>query len=69
MNLHPHVHCLVTAGGLSKQGKWMESGDFLAPARVLRQVYRAKVQALLKSKLRSGELLLPSSESVANSPK
>lgn len=66
MNLHPHIHCLVTAGGLSNKGTWKESGDFLAPGRVLRQVYRAKVQSVLKSKLRSGELLLPPSVSVAD---
>lgn len=66
MNLHPHIHCLVTAGGLSSLGEWTDSGEYLAPGRVLRQVYRAKVQAALKAGLRSGELVLPPSESVAD---
>lgn len=64
MNLHPHIHCLVTAGGLSSSGKWVGSGEFLAPGRVLSQVYRAKVQAAIKMNLRSGDLKLPPSESV-----
>ena len=66
LNLHPHIHCLVTAGGLSGAGKWTESGEYLAPGRVLREVYRAKVQAALKAELRSGDLVLPPSESVGS---
>lgn len=68
MNLHPHVHCLVTAGGLS-QGKWKASGEFLAPGRVLRELYRAKVQSTIKALLVSGELALPPSESIADALK
>lgn len=34
--LHPHLHCLVTAGGLT-DGKWVDSSErFLIPFRVVR---------------------------------
>ena len=66
MNLHPHIHCLVTGGGLSSTGRWIESGEYLAPGRVLSQVYRAKVQEAIRMRLRSGELKLPPSESVSS---
>jgi hypothetical protein len=69
MNLHPHIHCLVTAGGLSSSGEWTASGDYLALGRVLSQVYRATVQEAIKAKLRSRELVLPPSESVASTLK
>lgn len=65
LNLHPHIHCLVTAGGIAS-GEWKASGEYLAPGRVLRQVYRAKVQSALKALLRSGDLELAPSESVTS---
>lgn len=69
MNLHPHIHCLVTAGGLSNWGEWTAGGDYLAPGRVLSKMYRAIVQEAIKMKLRSKELVLPPSESVVSTLK
>lgn len=66
MNLHPHVHCLVTAGGQTPSGDWKPSGEYLAPGRVLRKVYREKVQSAIKLSLKSGALVLPPSESVSD---
>jgi hypothetical protein len=42
---HPHVHCIVTGGGLSKAGdRWIASRPrFLVPVRVLSRVFRAKL--------------------------
>jgi len=34
--LHPHTHCLVTGGGLTKNGEWQDSGDYLLPIRVVK---------------------------------
>jgi len=64
LNLHPHTHCLVTAGGLTPAGKWKDTGEYLLPGKVLRRYYRGKVQALLKSALQAGELTLPPDMSV-----
>ena len=42
---HPHVHCIVTGGGLSKDGlRWIASRPrFLVPVRRLSPVFRAKL--------------------------
>jgi len=45
LNYHVHLHFLVTGGGLSKEGKWIEgkySEKFLFPVRALSQVFRGK---------------------------
>jgi hypothetical protein len=46
---HPHVHYIVTGGGLSEKGEWKRSReDFLVPVRALSVIFRAKVRDLLK---------------------
>ena len=41
---HPHLHCLVTGGGLSLDGKrWISSRkDFFIPVKVLSSLFRGK---------------------------
>jgi hypothetical protein len=50
MLYHPHVHMLVTAGGLSSDGNWVEPKNpkFLVPVRALSVIFRAKMCAALK---------------------
>jgi hypothetical protein len=46
---HPHVHYIVTGGGLNESGHWKSSSeDFLAPVRALSVIFRAKFRDLLK---------------------
>jgi len=47
---HPHLHCVVPAGGLSPDGKcWIASSDrFFLPVHVLSRVFRGKFVRLLK---------------------
>jgi hypothetical protein len=46
---HPHVHYIVTGGGLSDKGEWKRSReDFLVPVRALSVIFRAKFRDLLK---------------------
>jgi len=59
LNLHPHVHCLVTAGGLNRRGDWQSSGEFLLPIKQLKALYRGKFQARLQQAFEDGELVLP----------
>ena len=59
LTLHPHIHCLVTAGGANALGQWQDSGQFLLPIRVVKAVYRGKVQALLNEAFTNGLLVLP----------
>ena len=58
LNLHPHTHCLVTAGGLQSNGQWKDHGKYLLPGRVMRAYYRGKVQSGLRDAFESGELTL-----------
>lgn len=46
---HPHVHYIVTGGGLSEEGEWKTSReDFLVPVRALSVIFRAKFRDSLK---------------------
>lgn len=68
VTLHPHVHCLVTAGGVDAEGRWRHCRrrHFL-PAEPLKRLFRGKVLAGLQRLARRGELRLPagwSAESV-----
>jgi hypothetical protein len=45
LTLHPHMHCIIPAGGLNKLGYWKNSknqGNYLFPVRALSMVFRAK---------------------------
>jgi site-specific recombinase XerC len=46
---HPHVHYIVTGGGLSQKGSWRQSRqDFLVPVKPLSIIFRAKLRDHLK---------------------
>ncbi len=60
---HPHVHAIVTGGGLSADGsRWIRGKQskrrkpFFAPEKVLRRVFRGKFLDSLKRTFRSGKL-------------
>lgn len=49
LSFHPHLHCIIPAGGLSKQGFWINSKKkFFLPVKVLSRKFRGKYLALLK---------------------
>src|ERR1700752_890654 len=50
LGLHPHVHCVIPAGGLSlDHAHWVKSRDrFFLPIKVLSRVFRGKFVAALK---------------------
>lgn len=46
LSYHPHLHCIVPAGGITDQGKWKESrssGKFLFPVKAMSRVFRARL--------------------------
>ncbi len=60
LSQHPHVHCLITAGGLNQQGQWVTSRpDYLLPVKALSALYRGKLLHHLKQALRAQRLHLP----------
>ena len=58
---HPHLHCLVTGGGLSLDGKrWVASSkDFFISVKVLSSLFRGKFLDGLKKLYEAGELKFP----------
>lgn len=58
MLLHPHVHCIVTGGGLSlDRSAWVHARpNFLFPVAVMRALFRGKLLARLDRLARDGEL-------------
>jgi hypothetical protein len=58
--LHPHVHCLVTGGGLTDAGRWVAvRHGFLLPMRVVMAVFRGKLRAAIRRGVAQGALALP----------
>ena len=55
---HPHVHCIVPAGGISPDGKqWMQCRpNFFLPVRVLSRLFRRLFTERLMALLEAGEL-------------
>jgi hypothetical protein len=58
LSLHPHLHCIVPGGGLTKSAKWKSAknnGKYLFNVKAMSPVFRAKYVALL----RKSELKIP----------
>jgi hypothetical protein len=55
---HPHLHCVVSGGGLSPdRSRWIASRKhYFLPVRVLSRVFRNKFRALLERAYHRGEL-------------
>lgn len=55
---HPHIHCLVPAGGIAPDGqRWVRCRPgFFLPVRVLGRLYRGKFLALLQDAYEAGRL-------------
>ncbi|WP_375320581.1 IS91 family transposase [Aliivibrio logei] len=66
LTFHPHIHCLVTHGGLGNDG-WVEpKKSILFPARVMMKLFRGKFIAALRAAMNKGELNYPESLSKQN---
>ena len=50
LHYHPHIHCIVPAGGLDKLGFWKNSKKkFFMPVKVLSAKFKGKFLSLLKA--------------------
>jgi predicted RNA-binding Zn-ribbon protein involved in translation (DUF1610 family) len=59
LSFHPHLHCIVTAGGLSPDGQtWvgLESEQYLFPVKVMGRLFRGKFLAGLTRLYNKGKL-------------
>jgi hypothetical protein len=68
---HPHLHCVVTGGGLSTDGqRWIASKPhFFLPVKVLGKLFRGKFLAGLKAAYQAGLLSLTGSVAALADPK
>lgn len=58
LSLHPHLHCIVPAGGLTGAGNWKparSNGKFLFPVKAMSIVFRARFVAALRSQIKDLE--------------
>jgi hypothetical protein len=56
LNLHPHIHYIVPAGGVDPSGNWLHTrteGKYLFPVKAMSTVFRGKFVAMLQSFLQS----------------
>jgi len=57
---HPHIHCLITHGGLDSSGKWASpKRAVMFPVKVMRRLFRGKFLAAVKQALADSILVLP----------
>ena len=68
---HPHLHCVVTGGGLSADGqRWLAcKPHFFLPVKVLGKLFRGKFLAGLKEAYHAGLLNLDGSAAALADPK
>lgn len=63
LSFHPHVHCIVSGGGITKDNTWKEARkskyDFLFPVKAMKEVYRAKFLEALQQMTAKGEVTMP----------
>ncbi|MGK7369436.1 MAG: IS91 family transposase [Candidatus Halalkalibacterium sp. M3_1C_030] len=55
LSLHPHLHCIVPGGGITKSGKWKpvrNNGKYLFPVKSMSKVFRARFVAALRKELK-----------------
>lgn len=54
LTLHPHLHCIIPAGGLTISGKWRHcktNGNYLFPVKAMSKVFRAKYFESVRKKI------------------
>ena len=63
--LHPHVHCIVPGGGLSKEGEWRypkrskKGQNFLFPVVAMKKIYKGFFMKNLKKAIENQQVRLP----------
>ncbi|HEY5236282.1 MAG TPA: transposase, partial [Rhabdochlamydiaceae bacterium] len=59
-SFHPHIHCIVSGGGLAATGKWKNANKdkhgFLFPVKAMSIVYRAMLLKRLQGLIKQGKL-------------
>lgn len=65
LSLHPHIHAVITEGGMNAGGKWVEPKyDCFLPAAALMPKFRGAYISGIRKLLRENKLTLPESQTV-----
>lgn len=60
LSFHPHVHCIVSGGGITKESQWKEADKskygFLFPVKAMSLVYKTKFLQALQKLIQHGEV-------------
>ena len=60
LSFHPHLHCLVTGGGIDKTQQWRQlQHHYLLPVAVMKALFKGKLLARLWTALNNNTLTLP----------
>lgn len=62
LEYHPHVHCIIPAGGLNPKGEWKTTkgeDDFLFSVKALSDKFKKKFLILLANLVKKGEIVFP----------
>jgi hypothetical protein len=61
LTLHPHLHCVVSGGGIDAYGKWKSSKKkFFIPVKVMSALFKGKYLSKLKKRFDKTKLYEPS---------
>ncbi len=50
LSFHPHLHCVISGGGISENGMWKSKDRFLFPIRVLSRLFRGSFLCAFRKK-------------------
>ena len=61
---HPHIHCVISHGGLDNAGVWhTPKRSLFLPAKILMHIFRGKYLSGLRKALDADKLVVPTNES------
>lgn len=60
LSLHPHIHCLISHGGMNTQGEWViPKKPELFPQKPVMMVFRGKLLSMIRASLKKDEMIVP----------
>ncbi len=70
LSFHPHIHNIVSGGGMDGAGKWIKekrsNGRFLFPRRAMEKIYKGYFMEHLKKYMANGALVFTNQKEVEN---
>lgn len=70
LSFHPHVHCIVSGGGIGADGKWIKekrsNGRFLFPRRAMEKIYKGYFLDQIRRYITRKEIFIADEEALEN---